>query len=93
MQCWSSDGYQLWVQPRGECPLRQTGNLDQEREKEEEEGRKTPTATTAGNKYVIEYFGVNDLLLSCRNHLVVINFLKSAFVNNPVTVNGTCTSD
>ena len=51
VQCWSSDGYQLWVQPRGECPLRQTGSLDRDElgKDGEEGGKKSPAV--AGNKY------------------------------------------
>lgn len=74
--CWSNDGYQLWILPRGEQLLNRTSSFQQKEEKqesheeEEEMEKKNP-----------------DHVMIAGSHVIVIQFVKSAFINNPVIPN------
>ena len=74
-QCWSNDGYQLWILPRGEQLLNRTSSFQQKEgkqdshEEEEEMEKKNP-----------------HHVMIAGSHVIVIQFVKSAFINNPVIV-------
>jgi hypothetical protein len=64
---WSTDGYQLWLLPRGEQLLDYTSYNDNQQNQENPNEK-------------------NNKVLIAGSHLVVMNFVKSAFVNNPILV-------
>ncbi|XP_019849671.1 PREDICTED: RAB6A-GEF complex partner protein 1-like isoform X2 [Amphimedon queenslandica] len=72
---WSIDTYQLWLLPRGEQLFDQY-KAHLVHSTPAAEGGEDSTDTTSDNKVLI-----------AGSHLVVINFVKSAFINNPVITN------
>lgn len=76
LKTWSVDTYQLWLLPKGEHLF------DQSSYHHSNKDHPSPTASDHPTD-------IKNKVLVAGSHVVVINFVKSAFINNPVIVS-TC---